>query len=261
MAKLTRRQRRELTSNPKKQKKKVASGSVTRENYVPRKMHTCIFHKYEEQDDGTFICLICGHHFDRKMDEAELRRYLYFRKDYSLKELREMDSHILEVTYGKDTRGVSFEFDARELSGWDAVNKVCEISQYFRCVENNLQFVQEDLMAVDFRYNLNVSRGYSGENQWVPTYDQLESIFDETSFVDIEEFWNTEKEWCYKTLDGKMHWYRVYPVLNGWLVEFPGLYYVDADLVAARKYVFSKDGNLERVVIRLWNERVYSLRE
>lgn len=56
-----------------------------------------------------------------------------------------------------------------------------------------------------------------------------------------------------------MHWYGVYPVLKGRLVEFPWMYYIDADSVAARKYVFSENGELEKVVIRLWDRGIFSL--
>ena len=47
--------------------------------------------------------------------------------------------------------------------------------------------------------------------------------------------------------------------MKGRLVEFPWMYYIDADPVAARKYVFSENGELEKVVIRLWDRGIFSL--
>lgn len=91
--------------------------------------------------------------------------------------------------------------------------------------------------------------------------EQLEKLFERENeeYVNVEEFWNTQQQWCYKNPDGKMNWYRVYPVLDGHLVEFAFLYYINADPVAARKYVFSENGKLEKVVIRLWDNHIFSL--
>ena len=260
MAKLTRRKRNELKNNPNKQKKKEVSKMGKTEQRVPKKKHVCIFHKYQEQKDGTYVCQICGHHFEKKMGEEELRKYFYYKDDYSLNELKELDCRLMKVTYSKNTRGCVVEYQAEELTGAPAIKTICKEWKYFRCVTNDLKFEEGGLLYVDFIHQ-DINRECSEEHWWYPSMEQLEKLFERENeeYVNVEEFWNTLQQWCYRSSDGKIHWYGVYPVLRGHLVEFPWIYYINADPVAARKYVFSENGELEKVVIRLWDRRIFSL--
>lgn len=258
MGKLTRRKRKELQRKTCKQNSKNDCKSEVRASAIPRKKHTCLFHKYQEQSDGTFVCQICGHHFERKMDDAELRKYMYMNKEYSLKALREMKFCVVEVIYGRDGRGIIYEHEVRELYGQNAIEAVADIWKYFRCINDDLHFMEEGLLSVDLPFS-NGYRKCNTEDIWTPSFEQLEKIFDQSEKLDIEEFWDTAKEWCYKTPDGKMHLYKVYPVLNGRLTEFRWEHYLDADSTTARKYVFSQNGELEKAMIRFGNGEIYSL--
>ena len=260
MAKLTRRQRKELECNPKKQQKKIVSESVMRESRTLRKKHICIFHKYQEQQDGTYVCQICGHYFEKKMGEDELRKYFFYKNDYFLNELKGMDCRLLRVTYSKNTRGSVTEHQVEVLAGIQAIETVCKEWRYFGCVTNDLKFEEDWLLYVDFIHQ-DINRGCPEEHWWYPSMRQLEAFFERENeeYISVEDFWNTQQQWDYRTSDGKVHWYGVYPVLKGRMVDFPGMYYLDADAVAARKYVFSENGELEKVVVCLWDRKIYSL--
>lgn len=258
MGKLTRRKRKELQRKTCKQNSKNDCKSEVRASAIQRKKHTCLFHKYQKQSDGTFVCQICGHHFERKMDEAELREYMYMNKEYSLKTLREMELCVVEVIYGRNGRGVIYEHEVREMHGQNAIDAVSDVWQYFRCVDDDLHFMEEGLLGVDFSFPLGSWKGIP-KSRWAPSFETIEKIFDQNERVDIEEFWDTDEKWCYKTSDGKMHVFMVYPVLNGKMTEFWSEYCFDADPVAARKYLFSQNGELEKTMIKLWNGKIYSL--
>ena len=43
------------------------------------------------------------------------------------------------------------------------------------------------------------------------------------------------------------------------MVEFLWMYYIGADPVAACKYVFSENGELEKAVVRLRDNQIFSL--
>ena len=260
MAKLTRRKRNELKDNPNKQKKKELSKMEKNGQRSPKKKHVCIFHKYQELQDGTYVCKTCGHHFEKKMGEEKLRKYFMFKNDYSLKELKEMDGRLLKVTYSKNTRGSITEHQIEELAGMQVIKTVCEEWKHFGWVTNDLNFEEDRLFHEKFMCQ-DTRRKCPEEYWWYPSMEQLEKIFDRENggYVDIEAFWNTQQRWQYKTSDGKMHWYGVYPILEGCKVEFAFMYYINADPVAARKYVLSKNGELEKVIIRLWNGEIYSL--
>ena len=140
MAKLTRRKRNELKNNPNKQKKKKLCKMGKTEQIIPKKKHVCIFHKYLEQKDGTYVCQICGHHFAKKMGEGDLRKYFCYKDDYSLNELKEMDCRLVKVTYSKNTRGCVMEHQVEVLAGIQAIETVCKEWRCFVCVTNDLKF-------------------------------------------------------------------------------------------------------------------------
>lgn len=258
MAKLSRRKRK-ATKVAKETKGKLEAENKKITKQREQKKHICIFHKYQELLDGTYVCTVCGHHFTKKMEEAELRKYLYMNKEYSLREIRKKDCSLLKVTYGKDTRGVIKEYEVEKMRGRAAVKAVCETWEYFTDITQDLHF-DNRLFTRAERYlgkqsNMNV-------NRISPMFFlELETIFDEkTGNVNkIEDYYRTEKRWSYKTAEDKVHYYEVYPVLNGILPSFPTAYYFDADPVAARKYVFDKNGVLEKEVVCLWNGMLFTV--
>lgn len=146
-----------------------------------------------------------------------------------------------------------------ELAGIQAIETVCKEWRNFGCVTNDLKFEEDGLLYVDFIHQ-DINRECP-EERWYPSMGQLETFFERENeeYISVEDFWDMQQQWCFRTSDSKIHWYGVYPVLKGCQVEFPWMYYIGADPVAACKYVFSENEELEKVVISLWNNQIFSL--
>ena len=261
MAKLTRRQRNELKGKPKKQSEKEAAKQTGQK--VPKKQHVCVFHKYQEQPDGTYMCAICGHHFTRKMDEEELRKYLCYKKEFSLTELREMDACLMKVIYRKDTRGAITEFGTEELKGVNAITELFEYWHIFNCVSSNLKFENDvfeqkaySVALQCFETEAFVINGF-GALMKTPTMEKLNTLFDENERdqIRIDDYWRTAEMWSFKE-EGHIYLYLVIPRFDGYFREFD---YPDPRKVAARMYVFDLEGHLVKESIRLWSGQVFTV--
>ena len=261
MAKLTRRKRRELNMKSQNQEMKHTVGEEKPTRNKSKKKHICIFHKDQELQDGTFICSICGHHLEKKMDETKLQDYFHNQNEYSLTELRDMDCHLLKVTYGRNTRGTVTEYETEELTGANAMRTVFELWEHFSFVNEDLTFTSDEVVDTSCKTSLSIAEDGSLLMEAMEDGSDMEMFQHYRWWCAKDDPGYNEKKWTFRTEQDKVVCYWVNPIYSDvYPINWELFYACIPDPVAVVKCVLDKDGSMEEQSIYLRNHETYRLK-
>lgn len=243
-----------------KRKRKEQNDKRIKNTYVKvkdsKKLHKCIMHSCKEQSDGGYLCKICGHYFDDIMAEQILKNYFDSRTTFSLNEIRNMKISILSVIYTRNEDGNPSEISVEELKEYDALAYVNPFLYFLDCITPDLEFRTEGIIKNKYESD---DWGIVLEDinyfTRVPSFQELETIFDFNTKVCINNYIGTAENWCY-VANRKMFYYEVFPPdlislgkKNNYIIK----------KVIAKRYVFSETGEVECVKIRLSTGEIYTL--
>ena len=279
MAKLTKRERKELNLKNQTLVTGTISTSEKKVHEKPKKKHICIFHKYQELSDGTLICSICNHHFQKKMDETRLTEYLKNKNCFSLGEISEMDFHLLKVTYARSTKGTLNELDAEELTGKSALEVVDKAWGLFWFLSDDMTFDHDASKELYKQLAQNCKESSTPLPRPIGDSQKDGSLPANIEWIKTERCRTGKKECIFKNSDGKIIYYHVVTVIANMLpdmsmsqtdgetflstpddaIDIPIMRYNERS-VLSRKLIFDAEGNLEEQSIYLKHNMNYRLK-
>ena len=257
MSKLSRKQRRAKAN-------KEMINSRPQKTYSKRR-YKCVFHDYEKQQDGTYVCLKCGYHFQEPMDDEKLYKYISSRNEYSLKELKEM-TKFLKVIYGKEADGKKTVYKAKETTVTEVINLLNDFVEAFGCVIEDWKFKTNGIVNNKCTWR-DLERFSDSDVEFFcykPSASKLEALFSgkEWNPKDIDIYGVAKNKWSF-IIDGQIWYFEVFPkhkILGG---PFRDLGYPMIEhripKLAVRKVIFSKDGEVEKVVVRFRDGKILGL--
>lgn len=250
MSELSRKQRK------RRAERKMKNNRL--EKTYSKKRHKCVFHDYEKQPDGTYLCLKCGYHFYEPMDDEKLYKYISSRNEYSFKELKEM-TKFLKVIYGKGIDGEKTIYKAKEITTIEALRIISDFKKWFGCITENLQFEKNGMIQEKCARNIWEQRTNKGDKA---SFEELEALLEckilRCETIDIYN--QTECEWSFLR-DGQIYYFEVFPkylnVYSSWF-DFETFESVRPKL-AIRKVIFSKDLEVQKMIVRFIDGKILSL--
>lgn len=270
MAKLSRRKRKDLNLQSSNPETKVSSMSVKMVNKKSGKKHTCIFHKYQTLSDGTVTCSVCNHHFKMEMDEAKMSQYLKNKRTLSLKEIKDLNFHLLEVTYQRTTRGALIELDNKELMGKSAMHVLDKVWDLFWFLSEDMTFDHAAAKELYEQLAQNCDETATPLPGSTGTGQGKEPLPSNIEWLKTARYHTGKKEYFYKNSDGKLFYYQAasnvidnLPIMSETqiidtailsvpdnFIDIPVMRY-NEDSVLSRRLIFDTEGNLEEQSICL----------
>jgi len=263
MKKLCRKKRKELNVSMKDSKsKKVRRKTPNEDGYVSKRSHSCWKHEYQQEENGEYVCGICGYRVKDLLAEDALKDYFSLRTEYKISEIKELMQGLCKISWYRNTRGQKIYYPA------EPVTDLCGVITHFGTwcfitdANNNGSFpplnMDKKLKKIEYDSSLDIRADDFIERinvNWKP--DKSRNLYR----ADVAYDWNRVlrghleiKSWYCETADGKTYVYNVWKeimMLDSGINMHNNNFYI-------KLYVYGENKELEEIIYRD-QDGIYSL--
>lgn len=232
---------------------------------MPKRLHFCWEHQYQLEENGDYVCSICGYRTKDLSAEQNLQEYFSAKTDYKLSEIKELMQKLHMVSWYRNTRGQRIEYAVEEVK--DVVSILIHYGrvQFIFDVNEDGSFPKLKLYGsyrkVECEEVFDIR-----QNDWLEqieanwTVDQKRYRY--SSDFELSESLRNQSSICrwYSELsNGKIYVYQI------WKDQcYCGDYWMPmivSSEICAKQYIYQEDKSLELIIYRDSDGESYSLSE
>ena len=264
MAKLSRRKRKEIAVSEKNFSiKRIERNKTPNENgYISKRSHSCWKHEYKQEENGEYVCGICGYSVKDLSAEDALRDYFLSRTEYKISEIKELMQGLCKISWYRNTRGQKIYYPT------EPVNDLCGVITHFGTwcfimdVNDNGSFqplnLDKKLKKIEFDASLDIRADDFIERiivNWKP--DKSRNLYRADESCDWTRVLRGRLEmssWYCETADRKTYVYNIWKeikMLDSGINMHNNNFYI-------KLYVYGENKELEEIIYRD-QDGIYSL--
>ncbi len=256
----------------KKQTELEMNYEKNRKQYVSRRLQHCYIHEYRNNEDGGYVCQTCGYYVkDKKIEEA-LEAYFDSRSSYKISEIKELEKGLRRISWYQNPKGEKIEFANVPMEN---IRKVIEHFCGIKFVEyinedgsfqNNS--VQQDVFSQESLRKMNKQpQGWISEDDAEKILngeikERREKMFPPFKLI-LSEFpgygYNgcrsmVKDLWLRTMEDGKTRYLEV-------IYRFGPGEDIVSPLPSIKRHIYTEEQKLEKVTIKEYGKKAYSLEQ